>query len=80
MAFAHADTQQVSVETITSVDEQGLAFSEEGFVIPVVVPLSQVGELLGAYDPTSSTSPVVAYSRPLARVILDALKQAAEAP
>jgi len=46
----------------------------------VVVPLSQVGELLGAYDPASSTSPVVAYSRPLARVILDALKQAAEAP
>lgn len=80
MAFAHADTQQVSVETITSVNEQGLAFSEEGFVIPVVVPLSQVGELLGAYDPASSTSPVVAYSRPLARVILDALKQAAEAP
>jgi hypothetical protein len=80
VAFAHADTQQVSVETITSVDEQGLSFSEEGFVIPVVVPLSQVGELLGAYDPASSTSPVVAYSRPLARVILDALKQAAEAP
>jgi hypothetical protein len=80
MAYAHADTQQVSVETITAVDEQGNTFSVEGFVIPVVVPLSEVGELLTNYDPASSTSPVVAYTRPLARVILDALKQAAEQP
>jgi hypothetical protein len=45
------------------------------FCIPVLIPISMVGELLANYDPTSSTSPVVAYSRPLSRAILDALKR-----
>ena len=80
MAYAYADTKAVQVLTTSTTDEHGNAIDVEGFVIPIIVPLSEVGELLGAYDPASSTSPVVAYSRPQARVILDALKQAAEAP
>lgn len=47
----------------------------EAFCIPVLIPISMVGELLANYDPSSSTSPVVAYSRPLSRAILDALKR-----
>ena len=75
MPYSYADYQQVSREGITSIDESGAEFSAEGVVIPVIVPTSEIAELLLNYDPTSSTSPTVAYSRPLSRVILDALKR-----
>lgn len=78
MAHAHADYSQVAVQAISSKDENGQDFSEEGYVIPVIVPASEVAELLLNYDPASSTSPTVAYSRPLSRVILDALKRYVE--
>jgi hypothetical protein len=47
-------------------------------VIPVIIPNDQIAELLANYDPSSSTSPTVTYSRPLARCILDALKRYVE--
>jgi len=78
VAHAHADYSQVAVQAISSQDENGQDFSEDGYVIPVIVPASEVAELLLNYDPTSSTSPTVAYSRPLSRVILDALKRYVE--
>ena len=69
----YAQIQQgiYTVENSDGVETQDL----EAFLIPVLIPLSMVGELLANYDPTSSTSPVVAYSRPLSRAILDALKR-----
>ncbi len=47
----------------------------EAFCIPVLIPISMVGELMAAYDPSSSTSPTVQYSRPISRAVLDALKR-----
>lgn len=79
MAHLIADQDAVTVQGITAVDATGAPFSEEGFVVPVVIPLSEVGALLGAYDPASSTSPSAADSRKIARVVMDALKKAAEA-
>lgn len=75
MPYSYADYQQVSREGITSIDESGADFSADGVVIPVIIPNDQIAELLANYDPTSSTSPTVTYSRPLARCILDALKR-----
>jgi hypothetical protein len=46
--------------------------------VPVLIPLAEVQELLQNYDPASGTSPSVTYSRPLSRVILDAIKRAEE--
>jgi len=78
MAHLIADQDAVTVQAITATDSAGAPFSEEGFVVPVVIPLSEVGALLGAYDPASSTSPSAANSRAIARVVLNALKKAAE--
>ncbi len=65
-----SETIRVAVE---SEDTDG-PFSTAGVCIRVVVPEESIEELLGAYDPSSSTSPSVGYSRPLSRAILDALK------
>lgn len=80
MAHLIADQDAVTVQAITATDSAGAPFSEEGFVIPILVPLSEVGGYLDPafYDPTSSTSPSAANSRAIARVVLNALKKAAE--
>lgn len=53
---------------------------DECWVIPVLIPVDGVAELLAAYDPQRSTSPLVAVARPLARVILDALLRKSQDP
>jgi hypothetical protein len=82
MAHLIVDQSAVTVQRIESSDATGAPFSEEGFVIPVVIPLSEMGTYLDPafYDPSSSTSPTAAESRKIARVVLDALKKAAEEP
>lgn len=76
------DQTAVTVQSIDSSDATGAPFSEEGFVIPVVIPLSEMGTYLDPafYDPASGTSPSATNSRAIARVVLDALKKAAEQP
>ncbi len=63
--------------TVESEDADG-PFSTTGVCVRVVVPEEHIDELLGAYDPSSSTSPLVAYSRPIARAVLDNLKSYVE--
>jgi len=75
MSFMHADFTQVSTQHVMGEDTDGTAIDAECVVIPVLIPLDQIEELLANYDPSSHTSPLVAYSRPMARVILDALKR-----
>ena len=55
-------------------EDTGGSYSEQGVCIKVLLPEQVIGELLSNYDPTSGTSPLVAYSRPIARAVLDALK------
>jgi hypothetical protein len=78
----NVDFPQVQVVEVSTEDTDGTPISEDAFVIPVLVPLSEVGGYLDPafYDPASSTSPTAAESRKIARVVLDALKKAAEAP
>ena len=75
----NVDYSQVQEGNISTEDTNGSSISEECIVIPVLVPLSEVGDWLAAYDPTSSTSPSAADSRKIARVVLDALKKYTEA-
>ena len=75
----NVDYSQVVEGTISTEDTNGTNISEECIVIPVLVPLSEVGDWLAAYDPTSLTSPSAADSRKIARVVLDALKKYTEA-
>lgn len=75
MSYAYADWPGVTQASISTEDSDGTAVDAECVMIPVLIPVDQVEELLANYDPSSHTSPLVAYSRPMARVILDALKR-----
>jgi len=59
-------------------DTQGQPQEDEGYIIPVMVPHSEVAAWLATYD-GSDYSPSAADSRAIARVVLDALKRAAGA-
>jgi hypothetical protein len=78
----NVDFPQVQVVGVATEDTDGTAISEDVFVIPVLVRLSDVAGYLDPafYDPSSGTSPSAANSRAIARVVLNALKKAAEAP
>jgi hypothetical protein len=78
VSHSHADYQQVKFETVMCEDTDGTQVEVEAFVIPVIIPVSEVGELLASYDPSSGTSPGVTISRPLSRTILDALRRKVE--
>lgn len=78
MPDIHIDYDQVAVNQVIASDTDGSEIAEESFVIPVVIPLSEVGPWLATYDPASSTSPSAADSRVIARTVLAALKQKAE--
>jgi hypothetical protein len=76
----HVDQSQITVASVSTEDTDGSHVDEEAFIIPVVIPLSAVGEWFSLYDPASSSSPLAADSRVIARAVLDALKAAAEEP
>ena len=78
MSHYHCHYDQIQRTGATVLNTQDERVDEEVYVIPILIPVSEVAELLANYDPTSSTSPLVAYSRPLSRAILDALKRKVE--
>lgn len=78
MPSIHIDFDQVIIESIASMDTDGSELVETAFVIPVIIPLSDVGPWLALYDETSGTSPTAANSRVIARAVLAALQAAAE--
>jgi len=81
MPIVHIDYPEVQVAaSIGTTDTDDSPWEDAVFVIPVCIPLSEAGEWLAAYDPSSSTSPAAATGRIIARAVLDALKRAAEAP
>lgn len=71
--YVVVDEPQVRLEHVASVDAEAAEINGEFWVVPVLVPIENVSELVANYDPDSGTSPLVAYSRPLARAIMDAL-------
>lgn len=78
MPAIHIDFDQVAVESVSTMDTNGDAVSADAFVIPVIIPLDDVGPWLALYDETSGTSPSAANSRVIARAVLAALQAAAE--
>ena len=76
MSHYHCDYHQVSITGATVEDTDGTQVDDDFYVIPVLIPVSEVPELLLNYDSTDSASPNTTYSLPLSRVILDAIKRA----
>lgn len=78
MPSVNIDQSQVAIVGVSTKDTDGTEIQTQAFVVPVVIPLSEVGSWLATYDPASSTSPSAADSRVIARAVLAALKQKAE--
>ena len=78
MPQIHVDQEQAVVESVAATDTDGSEIDTEGFVIPVIIPLSEVGPWLALYDPAGSSSPSAANSRVIARAVLDALIAASQ--
>ena len=79
MSFSYTDYPATRVESVETTGSSNEIVSEDNaYIISIVIPASEVAELLANYDPSSGTSPSVTYSRPLARTILDALKRKVE--
>lgn len=59
---------------IATTDTDGSSIDEACTLIPVLIPETDVQEWLNLYDPASSSSPLAADSRRIARAVLDALR------
>ncbi len=68
------DYQQVSLNLVSGLDTNGDSFVEECYIIPLIIPLSEIASLLSGYDETDASSPNIETSRSLARLALGALK------
>ena len=78
MPNVYIDQSQVVFEQIATQDTDGSSVDTLAFIVPVVIPLDQVPGWEAAYDPSSSSSPLAADSRVIARAVLDGMKAAAE--
>jgi len=72
------DQSQVTFEHVSTTDTDGTEVDTLAFIVPVVIPLDQVPAWEAAYDPSSSSSPLAADSRVIARAVLDGMKAEAE--
>lgn len=80
MPNVYVDQSQVTFESVSFIDTDGSTVEAMAFVVPVVIPLSEVPGWENAYDPASSSSPLAADSRVIARAVLDGMNMAAEEP
>ena len=78
MPSVYIDQSQVTFEHVSTTDTDGTEVDTLAFIVPVVIPLDQVPAWEAAYDPSSSSSPLAADSRVIARAVLDGMKAEAE--
>ena len=78
MPSVYIDQSQVTFEHVSTTDTDGTEVDTLAFVVPVIIPLDQVPAWEAAYDPSSSSSPLAADSRVIARAVLDGMKAEAE--
>jgi len=79
MSCAYIDFTAIIKLGISAINDKEEYFNvDEAYQIPIIIPLSEVEELLLNYDPNSATSPSAADSRVIARIVLDALKKVVE--
>lgn len=78
MPSVYIDQSQVTFEHVSTTDTDGTEVDTLAFIVPVIIPLDQVPAWEAAYDPSSSSSPLAADSRVIARAVLDGMKAEAE--
>lgn len=78
MPTVYIDQSQVTFEHIATRDTDGTEVDTLAYIVPVIIPLDQVPAWEAAYDPSSSSSPLAADSRVIARAVLDGMKAESE--
>ncbi len=78
MPTVYVDQSQVTFEQVATRNTDGTEVDTLAFIVPVIIPIDQVPGWEAAYDPSSSSSPLAADSRVIARAALDGMKAAAE--
>jgi hypothetical protein len=59
---------------ISTADTDGNHYTDDVYVVPLNIPISDVAALLASYDESDANSPDATTSRTIARLILSALK------
>jgi hypothetical protein len=75
MPTVHIDYSTVADVGITTDDTDGTHIDLDAVLVPVLVPRAQVQDWLNLYNPSSSSSPLAADSRVIARAVLDAVRK-----
>jgi hypothetical protein len=66
---AFVDVSQIQQVSVSRAD----GTTVEGVVLPIVIPLDEVPAELAAFNADSSTHPLAAQAKPIARPVLEAL-------
>ena len=74
MPAVHVDMSAVGSVSISTNDTDGTHLDFDAVEVPVLLPRADVQAWLDLYDPSSSSSPLAADSRKIARAVLDALR------
>jgi hypothetical protein len=61
-----------TIQTLNAVEDDGSEVIV--YFVPLILTKAEADDLVSRYDPNSGTSPSVADARPLARVILNAVR------
>jgi hypothetical protein len=69
-----ADFELVVKESISSSSEDGSEIEGEHWVVPVLIPVSEVAALLADYDHQNGNHPLAVTAKPIAKSVLEALR------
>jgi hypothetical protein len=61
-----------TIQAVNSIEDDGTEIIS--YFVPLTLSKAEADDLISRYDPNSGTSPSVSDSRPLARVILNAVR------
>jgi len=75
MPAVHIDYSTVSDVGLSTEDTDGTRIDLDAVQVSVLIPRAEVQDWLDLYNPDSSTSPLAADSRKIARAVLDALRK-----
>jgi len=75
MPAVHIDYSTVADVGLTTEDTDGTRIDLDAVQVSVLIPRTDVQAWLDLYDPASSSSPLAADSRVIARAVLDALRK-----
>ena len=74
MSNIKVDYEQISINSVSSTDYNGIDYQIDAYVIPVSIPLDELCSLIGNFNLEDPNSPDAETSLNISRIILSALK------